>query len=176
MISLHNRSMSCWSRIQISLPHKLPRSIPTESSDAKNLGALSIQMDSRAYPSSDFVVANTLAKWKKLEPNEINFSQGFSQKVVSRSCFVFNTLPAMSADNLCKQFGPRSGPTKCRAWSGSKLFDTRMVLKKSSIQRVKYGTIIKCEGIIKAVFENPKADQNTLFCKYVIFEPLRLYF
>ena len=21
-------------------------------------------------------------------------------------------LPAMSADNLCKQFGPRSGPTK----------------------------------------------------------------
>ena len=38
-----------------------------------------------------------------------------------------------------------------------------MVLKKSSIQIVKYGTIIKCEGIIKAVFENPKADQNTLF-------------
>ena len=30
-----------------------------------------------------------------------------------------------SADNnLCKQFGSRSGPPKCRAWSGSKLFDT----------------------------------------------------
>ena len=29
------------------------------------------------------IVANTLAKWKKLEPNDINFSQGFSQKVVS---------------------------------------------------------------------------------------------
>ena len=42
---------------------------------------------------------------------------------------------------------------------------------RSSIQRVKYGTIIKCEGIIKAILENPKADQNTLFCKYVIFEP-----
>ena len=39
-----------------------------------------------AYPGSEFVVANTLAKWKKLEPNEINFSQGFSQKV-STSCF-----------------------------------------------------------------------------------------
>ena len=38
----------------------------------------------RAYPGSEFVVANTLAKWKKLEPNENN--QGFSQKV-SRSCF-----------------------------------------------------------------------------------------
>ena len=33
-------------------------------------------------------------------------------------------LPESSADNLCKQFGPRSGPTLCRAWSGSKLFDT----------------------------------------------------
>ena len=47
----------------------------------------------RAYPGSEFVVANTLAKWKKLEPNEIEFSQGFSQKVVSRSCSVFNSLP-----------------------------------------------------------------------------------
>ena len=36
------------------------------------------------YPGSEFVVANTLAKQKKLEPNEIVFSQGFSQKVVSR--------------------------------------------------------------------------------------------
>ena len=65
----------------------------------------------------------------------------------------------LSVDNLSKQFGPRSGPTFCRAWSGSKLFDTLMLLKKkSSIQRVKYGTIIKCEGIIKAMFENPKAS------------------
>ena len=50
-------------------------------------------MGNRAYPCSKFVVANTLAKWKKLEPNEINFSQGFSQKVVSTGCFVL-TLPA----------------------------------------------------------------------------------
>ena len=46
-----------------------------------------------AYPGSEFVVANTLAKWKKLEPNDINFSQGFSQKVVSTSCLVCNSLP-----------------------------------------------------------------------------------
>ena len=52
-----------------------------------------VDMPLRAYPGSEFVVANTSAKWKKLEPNEINFSQGFSQKVVS-SCFVFNSLPA----------------------------------------------------------------------------------
>ena len=49
----------------------------------------------RAYPGSEFVVANTLAKWKKLEPNEIHFSQGFSQKL-SASCFVLISLPAMS--------------------------------------------------------------------------------
>ena len=28
-------------------------------------------------------------------------------------------LLVSSADNFCKQFGPRSGPTKCWAWSGS---------------------------------------------------------
>ena len=46
--------------------------------------------DYRAYPGSEFVVAIFLAKWKKLEPNEI----GFSQKVVSGNCSVFNSLPA----------------------------------------------------------------------------------
>ena len=54
----------------------------------------------RAYPGSEFLVANALAKWKKLEPNEINFSQVFSQKVVSISCFVFNSLPARG-DSCC---------------------------------------------------------------------------
>ena len=55
----------------------------------------------RAYPGSEFekVVANTSAKWKKLEPNEIDFSQGFCQKLVSRSCSVFNSLPA--SVNFC---------------------------------------------------------------------------
>ena len=56
-----------------------------------------------------------------------------------------------SADNLCKQFEPKSGPTTLFDW------------KKSSIQRVKYGTIIKCEEIIKAILGNPKADQYALF-------------
>ena len=53
----------------------------------------------RAYPGSELVVANTLAKWKKLESYEIDFSKGFSQKVVSRSCSVFNSLPA--GGNFC---------------------------------------------------------------------------
>ena len=40
-----------------------------------------------------------------------------------------------SADNLCKQFETRSGPTKCRAWSGSKLFDTLMVFLKEFFKK-----------------------------------------
>ena len=33
---------------------------------------------------------------------------------------IINSLP--SADYICKQFGPRSDPTKQQAWSGFKLF------------------------------------------------------
>ena len=53
----------------------------------------------KAYSGSEFVVANTLAKWKKLEPNEVNFSQGFSQKVISTSCLVLISYPAR--DDFC---------------------------------------------------------------------------
>ena len=56
-------------------------------------------MDHRAYPGSEFIVADTLAKWKKFEPNEIDFSQDFSQKGVSRNCSAFNSLPA--SGNFC---------------------------------------------------------------------------
>ena len=37
-----------------------------------------------------------LNQMEKLEPIEIDFSQGFSQKVVSRNCSLFNSLPASS--------------------------------------------------------------------------------
>ena len=40
------------------------------------------------------------------------------------------------ADNFCKIFGPRSGPTKCRAWSGSKLFDTLFVFLKNCLKKL----------------------------------------
>ena len=45
---------------------------------------------------------------------------------------------------------------------------------KFLIQNREYG--FKCEGIIKAILENLKADQNTLFRRYVNFEPPRGYF
>ena len=43
-----------------------------------------------------------------------------------------------SADKLCKQSGPRSGPTKRQAWSGSKLFDTLMVFLKDLFEKVNF--------------------------------------
>ena len=43
-----------------------------------------------------------------------------------------------SADNFCKQFGPRSDPTISRAKSGSKLFDTLMVFLKEFFRKVDF--------------------------------------
>ena len=43
-----------------------------------------------------------------------------------------------SADNLCKQFGPRSGPTKHGAWSRSKLLDTLIVFLKEYFEKVNF--------------------------------------
>ena len=43
-----------------------------------------------------------------------------------------------SADNFCKQFGPRSGPTECRAWSWSKMFDTLMVFLIEIFKKVDF--------------------------------------
>ena len=68
-----------------------------------NKGAADLLEYLRAYLDSEFAVANSLANWKKLEPNDINFCQGFSQKVVSTSCFVFNPLPTR-VDFCCLLF------------------------------------------------------------------------
>ena len=40
-----------------------------------------------------------------------------------------------SADNLCKQFGPRSDPTNCCPQSGSNLFDTQMVFLEAFLEK-----------------------------------------
>ena len=45
-------------------------------------------------------------------------------------------LLVLSADNLCKQFGPRSGLTKRQTSSGFKLFDTLMVFLKEFSEKV----------------------------------------
>ena len=44
-------------------------------------------------------------------------------------------LLVLSADNICKQFGPRSSLTKHQAWSGWILFDTPMVSLKEFFEK-----------------------------------------
>ena len=52
-----------------------------------------------------------------------------------RQKHVINSLMKLApADKLCKQLGPRSGPNKVRAQSGSKLFDTLMVFVKDFLK------------------------------------------
>ena len=54
-----------------------------------------------------------------------------------------------SADNFCKQYGPRSGQTKCRACSGSKLFDTQMVFLKEFFEKDDFEKISRRQKSIK---------------------------
>ena len=44
----------------------------------------------------------------------------------------------LSAVNLCKQFRLILGPTECRSRSGSKLFDTLIVLLKEFLEKVNF--------------------------------------
>ena len=76
----------------------------------------------RAYPGSTFVVANNLAKWKKIwSQMQLTLAKVLARKYYQEvvlyltlcHLLIFNLLS--SADILCKQFGSRSGPTKCRA-------------------------------------------------------------
>ena len=41
----------------------------------------------------------------------------------------------LSADNFCKQFGPRSGPTECRSWSGSNCLSSYIVFLKEIFEK-----------------------------------------
>ena len=52
-----------------------------------------------------------------------------------------NSLSAvcvLSVDNLCKQFGPRSGLTRCQAWSGSNLFDSQILFLKEFLENINF--------------------------------------
>ena len=61
---------------------------------------------------------------------------------IDNFCHINPLLPVSSDENLCKQFGTRSGLTKRLARSGPKLFDTLSVFLKYLIE--------------KAIFEDTK--------------------
>ena len=60
----------------------------------------------KAYPGSVFVVANTVAKWKKLEPNETNFSQGSARNsIFFVVCLSLQTV-SLDPDQARQNVGP----------------------------------------------------------------------
>ena len=65
-----------------------------------------------------------------------------------------------SADNLCKQFGPRSGWTKHWAWSGFKLFDTLIVFLTDFLDNVNFE---KKQQIAKKPAKLPSIQRVELF-------------
>ena len=65
-----------------------------------------------------------IANSQGLDFHETSHKRSFAKIKLSRNFPNWQYLPVSSSDNLCKQFGSRSGPTKCRVWYGSKLFDT----------------------------------------------------
>ena len=58
-------------------------------------------------------------------------------------------LQVSSTDNFCKQFGPRSGLTKRQAWSGSKLFDTLVVIHERICSKIDFKKINRRQKSIK---------------------------
>ena len=72
--------------------------------------------------------------------------------------FLYFTLYPLllSADNLCEQFWTQIRPDKMSGLIWIQTVWHPDGIEISSMQRVKYGIIIMCEGIIKAMFENPK--------------------
>ena len=70
----------------------------------------------------NYPACNELKKEKNITPSLIKKRHLYKTKNIVTYVRQFNYLSA--ANNVCKQFGPRSGTTKCRAFSGSKLFDT----------------------------------------------------
>ena len=83
--------------------------------------------------------------------------------IISLKLLTFKRHILLSATDLCKQFGPRSGPTKCLDWSGAKtsvperIFKTVNFEKKSqpmtknyekltSMQRFKFSMQLCCRS------------------------------
>ena len=125
-------------------------------------------------PKTDHQMCNYLMKfsmkWHKILPDPWHlFKTG-----VLPLCTSILTLRESSADNFCKQFGTWSGPTKCQAWSGSKLFDTLMIFLKELFEKVDFEKnrqttkkIMKkypaCQELI-FVFQNISTYIGRLFC------------
>ena len=79
-----------------------------------------------------------------------------------KRCPFNSCLLVSSADKFCKQFGPRSGLTKSQALSGSKLFDTLMVLLKEFFKKVDFEKNQQTTKIPQKIPRRQRVDPNVL--------------
>ena len=77
-----------------------------------------------------------------------------------------------SADNFCKQFGPRSGPTECQSWSGFNMFDTLIVFLKEFLEKINFE---KCQQTATKAWEITQHSESKLNCPQYVHSALKLY-
>ena len=75
-----------------------------------------------------------------------------------------HSLAASESDNLCKQFVPRSGPTKCRAYSGFKLFESLVVFMKNLFEKK---IILKTNSVCKIPSMQRAIQNSYAIIKYI---------
>ena len=88
-------------------------------------------------------------------------------------------LLVSSAQNLCKKIGPRSGPTKCGAWSGSKLLgvSNKARLENWILSIASLDVIPTEKRIIKALISLCRCAgwYDLLLAKYMLFCYLQIF-
>ena len=87
-----------------------------------------------------------------------------TQRYKSTCIRITYCLLVPSAYNICKQFGPRSHPTKCRAWSGSKLFDTLTVFLNEFFEKVDFKKKLADNKLKKACKNYPVCKELKWKC------------
>ena len=97
-----------------------------------------------------------LLRLKRLFTGRIN--KGIKVFIQYKKTIAVHYLLVASAANICKEFGPRSGLTKCRAWSRSKLFDTLIVFLKEFFEKVNFE---------KPISRRQKSMKNYPVCKKI---------
>ena len=71
-------------------------------------------------------------------PLHLHGNQEYDYDDITMNNSFFASGDLSSTDNLCKQFGPRSGPTEYCSLFGSKLFDTLIVFLKDFFEKVNF--------------------------------------
>ena len=83
------------------------------------------------------MICRIVRKWRNQSAQRIYWSaQMIHITILSPNITLYHLVS--SADNICKQFGPRSGPTEHWAWSGSKPFDTQIVFLKEFLEKLDF--------------------------------------